>query len=65
MQRNKTMTHRQHSKPLITNEATLRRRAWIEQAVAGVRGRLGGPIPDERPEPPKRHLFLVDNGRSR
>ena len=26
--------------PLIRNEETLRRRAWIDRALAGVRGRL-------------------------
>lgn len=36
--------------PLIRNEETLRRRAWIDRALAGVRGRLK---PDELGEAPK------------
>lgn len=59
------MSNRKHSTPLITNEATLRRRAWIEQALAGVRGRVAGESPDERPEPPKPHLYLVENDQPR
>ena len=41
--------------PLIRNEDTLRRRAWIDRALAGVRGRLKpaelGEAPTRLPEP--------------
>lgn len=30
----------EHDRPLIRNEDTLRRRAWIDRALAGVRDRL-------------------------
>ncbi|MEO8445344.1 MAG: hypothetical protein ABI567_10110 [Gammaproteobacteria bacterium] len=64
--------------PLIRNEDTLHRRAWIDRALAGVRSRL---TPDELgefpaaalapgPEPapgdaPRRSLYLVRNSGSR
>lgn len=34
------MSDNDHDHPLIRNEETLRRRAWIDRALAGVRGRL-------------------------
>lgn len=34
------MSDNDHDRPLIRNEDTLRRRAWIDRALAGVRGRL-------------------------
>ncbi|MEO7386132.1 MAG: hypothetical protein ABIX37_04275 [Gammaproteobacteria bacterium] len=35
-----TMSDEDKDRPLIQNEDTLRRRAWIDRALAGVRGRL-------------------------
>ena len=51
----------------IRNEDTLRRRAWIDRALAGVRGRLKpdemgeGPAapPGAAPEPQPPRLYLV------
>ncbi len=34
------MSDNERDHPLIRNEDTLRRRAWIDRALAGVRGRL-------------------------
>ena len=34
------MSDNEHDDPMIRNEDTLRRRAWIDRALAGVRGRL-------------------------
>jgi len=43
------MSDNERDYPLIRNEDTLRRRAWIDRALAGVRGRLK---PDELGEAP-------------
>ncbi len=43
------MSDKERDYPLIRNEETLRRRAWIDRALAGVRGRLK---PDELGEAP-------------
>lgn len=45
-----TMSDEDRDYPLIRNEDTLQRRAWIDRALAGVRGRLkpdelGGEVP--------------------
>lgn len=37
-EKNKTMSDRKHSDPLITNEDTVNRRAWIEKAVSVAKG---------------------------
>lgn len=34
------MSDDDHDRPLIRNQETLQRRAWIEQAIASVRARL-------------------------
>jgi hypothetical protein len=66
--------------PLIRNEETLRRRAWIDRALAGVRGRLKpaelgeAPVPSEastaEPAEPtgegsRPKLYLVRNSETR
>ena len=43
------MSDDDNDRPLIRNEDTLRRRAWIDRALAGVRSRLK---PDELGEAP-------------
>ena len=43
------MSDKERDQPLIRNEETLQRRAWIDLALAGVRGRLK---PDELGEAP-------------
>lgn len=49
------MSDDNHDHPIIRNEDTLRRRAWIDRALAGVRGRLKpaelGEAPTALPEP--------------
>ncbi len=58
------MSKQKHSDPLIKNEETLRRRAWVEQALAGVRLRSGPDIcPSDSPEPPEKpRLYVVGSG---
>jgi hypothetical protein len=74
------MSDNDHDRPLIRNEDTLRRRAWIDRALAGVRGRLKpdelgeapsalpGPAPAEPPESAadgsRPKLYLVRNSDS-
>jgi hypothetical protein len=45
------MSDDNHDQPLIRNEDTLRRRAWIDRALAGVRGRLKPAELGEAPTP--------------
>lgn len=46
------MSDDDNNRPLIRNEDTLRRRAWIDRALAGVRSRLTPDELGERPETP-------------
>jgi hypothetical protein len=46
------MSDNDRDSPLIRNEETLRRRAWIDRALAGVRGRLKPAELGEAPVPP-------------
>jgi len=61
------MSKRKHSDPLITNEQTLQRRAWIERALDGVRRateRVEDSIePAESPPRPK--LYVVGSSSPR
>ena len=61
------MSDIKHSETLISNEATLRRRQWVERAIAGVRGRLTGvdTSPGLRDKPQRPHLYVVGSRRSR
>ncbi|UCG71992.1 MAG: hypothetical protein JSV45_12130 [Chromatiales bacterium] len=61
------MSDIKHSDTLITNEATLQRRKWVERAIAGVRGRQNGSdaLPDMREKSPRPPLFVVGSRRSR
>ena len=61
------MSNKKHSESLIKNEDTLRRRAWVEQALAGVRVRAGTDVRpcEERDGSSKPRLYLVDPGRDR
>lgn len=53
-----TMSDEDTDRPLIRNEDTLRRRAWIDQALASVKGRLRpaelgeGPVVADAPGSP-------------
>lgn len=61
-EKTKTMSKMKHSGNKFTNEQTLRRRAWIEKALDGVRGRFDNGeddfvlAPEENTRP---HLFVV------
>ena len=46
------MSDDDNDRPLIRNEDTLRRRAWIDRALAGVRGRLKPAELGEQPPSP-------------
>ena len=74
------MSDKDRDYPLIRNEETLRRRAWIDRALAGVRGRLKPDELGEAPTPPiaadpeadtasdggqRPRLYLVRNSDSR
>jgi hypothetical protein len=74
------MSDNERDHPLIRNEDTLRRRAWIDRALAGVRGRLRpaelgeAPVPSEasaaEPTEPtgdgsRPKLYLVRNSETR
>lgn len=61
------MSDTKHSETLITNEATLQRRKWVERAIAGVRGRQNDsdPTSEMRDKPPRPTLFVVGSRRSR
>ena len=74
------MSDNERDHPLIRNEDTLRRRAWIDRALAGVRGRLKpaelgeAPVASEAStaepaEPPgegsRPKLYLVRNAETR
>ena len=67
MDKSKIMSHIKRSKKIFTNEDTVRKRAWIDKALSGVRGRFGvgksGVESTERPS--KSHLYLVDSDRPR
>ena len=61
------MSDRKHSDILFTNEETVRRRAWIDRALAGVRGAV---VPSEeagkaREKSRKLHLYIASSNRTR
>lgn len=61
------MSETKHSEALITNEATLQRRKWVERAIAVVRGRYAGgeAEPEVCDKPPRPSLFVVGSQRPR
>ncbi|MEO8224106.1 MAG: hypothetical protein ABI661_04830 [Gammaproteobacteria bacterium] len=70
------MSDDDNDRPLIRNQDTLHRRAWIDRALAGVRSRLTADEPGDVPAPaaepsmapgdaPRRSLYLVRNSGSR
>ena len=67
MDKSKIMSHIKRSKKIFTNEDTVCKRAWIDKALAGVRGHFGvgeeGSESTERPS--KTCLYLVDSDRPR
>ena len=56
------MSKIKHSKGSFTNEDTVRRRAWIEKALAGVRGNAASGEGDgsNQPKKPRPHLYVVN-----
>ena len=63
----KTLSEFKHSQTVITNEETLQRRAWVERAIAEVRGRMSAaPVAPERAERSQRpKLYVVGSRQSR
>lgn len=61
------MSDTKHSDPIIKNEATQRRRDWIERALSGVRGLAAGDeaLPEYREKAPKPALYVVGSNRAR
>jgi hypothetical protein len=60
------MSEKKHSETIFANEKTRQRRAWIDRALAGVRG---NPEPGEEPgevadTSRKPHLVVVSSNRS-
>ena len=65
--RRKTMSDAKHSDTIITNEGTIKRRAWIESALKSVRARMGfvpeaefSESPGEPGEPPNLYVAYPD-----
>jgi len=67
MEKSNNMSHIKRSKKIFVNEDTVRKRAWIDKALAGVREKHTtgeeGFEPTERPSKPQ--LYLVDSDRPR
>jgi len=61
------MSHTKHSEKTFTNAETVRKRAWIEKALASVRGRFtSGEDGSESTEAAaKPQLYVVDSNRTR
>ena len=61
------MSEAKHSQTIITNEETRRRRAWVERALAGVRGRFAGKdvLADAPEKSPGPDLYVVGSRRPR
>ncbi len=67
MDKPETMSERKHSNKDFANAETVRRRAWIEKALDGVKGRFtsGEERIELREKVTKPHLYLVDSNRPR
>jgi len=57
----KTMSDKKHSDSLITNADTLRRRDWIERALAGVRSLSAEPDELAKAAQSKPRLYVVSS----
>lgn len=60
------MSDNKHSDSLLSNETTRQRRAWIDRAMAGVRGKVkdrGEAAVDAKPSRPR--LYVVGSSRRR
>ena len=60
------MSDTKHSDTIFTNEETLNRRAWIDRAMSGVKGKVQDQDnqPKVREEPRKPRLYVVDSSHS-
>jgi len=67
MNKSKTMSETKHSDTTFTNAETIRKRAWIEKALASVKGRFtdGEDGSDSTGSARKPHLYVVDSNRTR
>lgn len=65
--KSKTMSETKHSEVTFTNAETIRKRAWIEKALASVKGRLtvGEDGSESTSKARKPHLYVVDSNRPR
>ena len=61
------MSDTKHSDEIITNEDTVNRRAWIEKAVAVVKGKVatGEDANDACEQSTEPNLYVVNNNRPR
>jgi hypothetical protein len=61
------MSETKHSDTIITNERTLRRRSWIDRAVAGVKGKAvsGEEGLEARESGSKPKMYIVSSNRPR
>lgn len=64
--KSKTMSRTKHSEKTFTNMETVRKRAWIERALASVRGRFtaGEDGSESIDRPAKPDLYVVDSNRT-
>ena len=65
--KSKTMSETKHSEVTFTNAETIRKRAWIEKALASVKGRftVGEDGSESNGKSRKPHLYVVDSNRTR
>jgi len=66
----KTMSGKKHSETIITNEQTIRRRAWIDSALESVRQRLGtfraaSDSETDSSQPRERRLYIASSNGTR
>lgn len=61
------MSETKHSEVTFTNAATVRKRAWIEKALASVKGRFtaGEDGSESTEKAGKPNLYVVDSNRPR
>lgn len=65
--KSKTMSKKKHSDISFTNEETVRKRAWIEKALASVKGRFssGEDRIESTEKASKPDLYVVNTNRPR
>jgi hypothetical protein len=67
MEKSNNMSQIKQNGITFTNEETIRKRAWIEKALDGVRGRFVGAedILESNDRPSRPNLYVVDSKQSR